>query len=110
MINVVVRDKYLETLNTLGDIQSAVDAALERYTIEQILGKIETLRAQQNVYETKYGMDYGTFAEHVAQDATFARTLEARGNKTWEADLLDWEFCAKGIEDWKRRLQKFLLE
>lgn len=104
MISVMVRDKYLETLNALGDIQSAVDAALERYTIEQILSKINSLRSRQAEYQSKHGMDYETFAKRVEQDETFVRTLEVQGNKMWEADLLDWEFCAKGIEDWKRRL------
>jgi hypothetical protein len=110
MISVVVRDKYLETLNALGDVQTAVDAALERYTIEQIITKLNSLRARQANYQTKYGMDYESFAERVQQDETFVQTLEANGKLLWEADLLDWEFCAKGIDDWKQRLQSFLPE
>ncbi len=110
MMNVVVRDKYLETLNALGDIQSAVDTALERYSIEQIITKLNSLHARHSNYQTKYGMDYESFAERVKRDETFIRALEASGKMMWEADLLDWEFCSKGIQEWKRRLQSFLPE
>ncbi len=107
MTSVLVRDKYIEALNALGDIQSAVDVALERYTIEQITHKINSLRARETEYQAKYGMDYETFAERIEQDKDFARTMEANGNKMWEADLLDWEFSSKGIQDWMRRLTDF---
>ncbi len=109
MVSVLVKDKYVETLNALGDIQAAVDVALERYTIEQITTKINSLRALEAEYEGKYGMDYETFAKRIERDNVLARTLEANGNKMWEADLLDWEFSAKGIQDWMHRLQSFLL-
>ncbi len=110
MVSVMVRDKYIETLNALGDVQSAVDEALERYTIEQIASKLHSLRARQAEYQAKYEMEYERFAMRVSQDEAFVQRIEAEGKRMWEADLLDWEFCVKGIQDWKQRLQSFLLE
>lgn len=109
MVSVLVRDKYVETLNAFGDIQTAVDAALERYTIEQITTKLSALRERQKTFESKYGTDYTTFATRTAQDKAFVHDLEAKGNPMWEADLLDWEFSVKGIQEWKQRLQDLSL-
>lgn len=105
MASVMIKDKYLESLSALGDVQSAVDTALERYTIEQIKSKLIELRRREEVYETKYGMQYSTFEERAGQDERFIQQVEANISKTWELDLADWEFCHKGIQDWKQRLQ-----
>ena len=109
MGKVAIQDKYLETLAVLGDVQSAVDLALQRYTIEQVTAKLADLRQREAGYRTKYGMDYPTFAQRLATDADFVRQVETRLSKVWEVDLADWEFCYKGIQDWTQRLQKLLL-
>ncbi len=44
MMTITVPDKYVETLRTLGDVDTAVNLAVQRYTIEQITTKINLLR------------------------------------------------------------------
>ena len=109
MATVSVKDKYVEVLTTFGDLQTAIDQALQRYTIEQIAVKIAELQQKDTKYQTKYGMEYPTFVERMAKDETLINQVEAEGNKMWEIDLADWEFCYKGIEDWTQKLPTILL-
>ena len=109
MTTVTIPDKYAEALRALGDVQMAVDLALQRYTIEQITAKITSLRQRVHAYETKYGLDYATFTRRIAHEEAFVREIEATVNPLWELDQADWEFCVKGIEDWTRTLQTILL-
>jgi hypothetical protein len=109
MITVAIPDKYAKALSALGDVQTAVDLALQRYTVEQVTSKIEHLRQRVQVYEAKYGMDYHTLTQRAARDEAFVHKIEATINPLWELDLADWEFCVKGIEDWTQTLQTLLL-
>lgn len=109
MTTVTISDKYAKALSALGDVQLAVDLALQRYTIEQITAKIASLRQRVREYETKYGVDYSTFTLRIATDESFVRDIEATVNPLWELDQADWEFCVKGIEDWTHTLQTLLL-
>ena len=109
MLTVTVQDKYATALSTLGNLQTAVDQAVQRYTIEQIVDKVAQLRHKAVGYETKYGMTYPAFAERTALDEGFVQTVEATISPLWEVDLVDWEFCVKGIEDWTHTLQTLLL-
>jgi hypothetical protein len=110
MFTVMVSDKYAETLRALGDVQSAIDVAIQRYTIEQITARIHEMRRREAAYQEKYDLDYQSFVERSREDDDFAAQLEAQGYKTWENDLMDWGFCQQGIQDWTQRLQKILLE
>lgn len=105
MASVMVKDKYVQALNALGDVQTAVDTALERYTTEQIKSKINELRQREARYENKYGMEFTAFVDRAAIDENFVQQVEASRSKTWELDLADWEFCHKGIQDWTHQLQ-----
>ena len=109
MTTVTIPDKYAEALRALGDVQLAVDLALQRYTIEQITAKIASLRQRVHEYETKYGVDYSTFTLRIANEESFIRDIEATVNPLWELDQADWEFCVKRIEDWTHTLQTILL-
>ena len=109
MVTVAIQDKYAEMLNVLGDVQAAVDLALQRYTIEQVTAKLSELRQREASYRAKYGLDYPAFAQRTATDEGFVHDIESRVSKVWEADLADWEFCHKGIQDWTQRLQTLLL-
>lgn len=109
MTSVAIPEKYIEVLSILGDVQTAVDLALQRYTIEQITARIAELRQRDQGYRSKYGMDYDAFMQRVAQDEAFVQEIETSINVLWEHDLADWEFCVKGIEDWTRTLQSLLL-
>jgi len=108
MTTIAVQNKYVEVLTSFGNLQELVDAALQRYTIEQISTKIDKLRKEDAVYQEKYGMEYPLFAKQIAEDEKFLAHVEENINKMWEMDLADWEFSYKGIEDWKRKLQSIL--
>lgn len=110
MTTIIVQDKFTEILSSLGDLQESVEAALQRYTIDQITTKINNLRRKNEEYKTKYGLEYSTFSRRTAEDEEFIKSVEATISKTWEVDLADWEFCFKGIDDWTKKLQDILLK
>lgn len=109
MSTVSIKDKYVDVLTALGDLQSSIDLALQRFTIEQITGKVAELRQRNAMYQAKYGLDYPAFAQRISKDEKFINQIENKVNKTWEVDLADWEFCYKGIEDWTKKLHAILL-
>lgn len=108
MVTIPIKDEYVEVLTAFGDLEAAIDLALQRYTIEQITTKMAELRQREAGYQAKYGLDYPTFARRAAKDEKFIQQVETT-NKMWEVDLADWEFCHKGVEDWSRKLQSILL-
>ncbi|MBE7474851.1 MAG: hypothetical protein HS114_37435 [Anaerolineales bacterium] len=108
MVTVPIKDEYVEVLTVFGNLEAAIDLALQRYTIEQITAKMAELRQKDAAYQAKYKMDYPTFAQRAAKNEKFIEKIETT-NKLWEVDLADWEFCHKGIEDWSRKLQSILL-
>ena len=109
MTTVAIPEKYVEVLSVLGDVQTAVDLALQRYTIEQIGAKIAQLHQREQGYQAKYGMDYNTFMQRIVRDEAFVRQVETEISPLWDDDLADWEFCVKGVEDWTQTLQSLLL-
>ena len=110
MTTVIIHDKFTEILASFGDLQESVNAALQRYTIEQITTRVNELRRKDEGYQKKYGMEYSAFAERAGEAEEFVKNVEANISKTWEADLADWEFCHKGVEDWTKKLQDILLK
>jgi hypothetical protein len=109
MVTIAVQDKYVTLLGGFGDLQETIDAALQKYAIEQITNRINDLRRREAKYEAKYGIDYVAFSRRIGQDERFLEQVEANVSKTWEVDLAEWEFCHEGIRDWTRQLQAFLL-
>jgi aromatic ring hydroxylase len=110
MVTIAIQDKYAEMLGALGDVQTAVDLALQRYAIEQVTAKLAELRRRAADYRARYGMDYPAFAQRTATEERYVHDIETRVSKLWEADLADWEFCYQGIQDWTQHLQQLLLE
>ena len=110
MTTVTVQNKFTEILASFGDVQESVNTAVQRYTIEQIINKITELRRKEEEFQRKYGSEYSAFVTRTSQDEEFVKTVEANVSKTWEADLADWEFSHKGIEDKKKKLQDILLK
>ncbi len=110
MTTVTVQNKFTEILASFGDLQESVNTAVQRYTIEQITNKINELRRKDEQYQKKYDLEYTAFAKRTAEDEGFVKNVESNISKTWEADLADWEFCHKGIEDWTKKLQDILLK
>ena len=110
MTTVTVQNKFTEILASFGDVQESVNTAVQRYTIEQITNKITELHRKEEEFQKKYGSEYSDFVTRTSQDEEFVKTVEANVSKTWEADLADWEFSHKGIEDWTKKLQDILLK
>ena len=110
MTTVTVHNKFTEILASFGDVQESVNAAVQRYTIEQITNKITEFRRKDEEFQKKYKLDYSAFAKHTSEDEEFVKTVETNISKTWEMDLADWEFCQKGVEDWTKKLQDILLK
>jgi hypothetical protein len=110
MTTVTVQNKFAEILASFGDVQESVNAAVQRYTIDQVTTKITELRHKDEEFQKKYGMDYSVFSKRTSEDEEYIKTVEANINKTWEADLVEWEFCHKGVEDWTKKLQDILLK
>lgn len=110
MTTVTVSDKFTEILVSFGDLQDSVNAALQRYTIDQLTTKINELRHKDEDFQKKYGLEYSAFSKRTSDDEDFVKNVESNISKTWEADLADWEFCHKGIEDWTKKLQDILLK
>lgn len=102
---VTIEDKFVSALEALGDLQEATNIALRRYAVEMIGDKIASLQAKDKEWEEKYGYDYDSFVERISNDLEFVTRLH-REHPTWEADLIDWEFCHKGMKDWTQELEK----
>lgn len=110
MTTVTVHNKFTDILASFGDLQESVNAAVQRYTIEQVTNKITELRRKDDELQKKYGVEYSVFVKRTGEDEEFVKAVEANISKTWEADLLEWEFCHKGVEDWTKKLQDILLK
>src|SRR3989304_3846986 len=104
MTTVTVQNKFTEILASFGDLQESVNTAVQRYTIEQVTTKVTELHRKDEELQKKYGMEYSAFAERTGEDEEFVKNVESNISKTWEADLADWEFCHKGVEDWTKKL------
>ena len=110
MTTVTVQNKFTEILASFGDVQESVNTAVQRYTIEQVTTKITELRRKDEGFQKKYGLDHVAFAKRTSGDEEFVKTVEANISKLWEVDLVEWEFCHKGVEDWTKKLQDILLK
>ena len=110
MTTITVQSKFVEILASFGDVQESVNAAVQRYTIEQISNKITELRHKDQEFQKKYGLEFFAFVKRTSEDEEFVKTVEANVSKTWEMDMADWEFSHKGIEDWTKKLQDILLK
>ncbi|MEN8121456.1 MAG: hypothetical protein ABFS35_13980 [Bacteroidota bacterium] len=109
MTTVSVDDKYIETIKSFTDIQTAMDIALKRYVIELISTKLTELSKRNNTYINKYQLDFETFSDKIIHDENYVLQLEQdKEFINWEDDLIDWEFNYKGIKDWKGKLQNIL--
>ncbi|CAK8723768.1 hypothetical protein GCAAIG_13655 [Candidatus Electronema halotolerans] len=108
--SITINSSYAELLPSFhDDLQSAVDAALQRYLIDEIAAKIAGLKKKEKLFRLKYSCDYKTFSQRIAEDEEYINQIESSISKLWESDLADWEFCEKGINDWTKKLQNILL-
>ena len=76
---------------------------MQNLTAEQIRFKIVELNQRDTAYAQKYGMSYESFMQNLSA-IDFVEKVEAEITKIWEIDLINWEFCHEGVQDWVRAL------
>ncbi|MCD4791859.1 MAG: hypothetical protein K8R54_01400 [Bacteroidales bacterium] len=109
MTTITVNDKYIETIKSFTDIETATNIAFKRYVIDLITTKLMDLSTKDKIYKKKYNLDFEAFAEKVATNEDYISELEQKKDfRNWEDDLIDWKFNYKGIKDWKQKLQNIL--
>ena len=105
-VTLVVQEKFADTLAVFGNINDIVDRALRRYTIDEILTRIDELRRKDAEFTSRYNADYPTTAKRLANDDAYVRHVEENVSILWETDLIEWEFAYEGIKDWTETLQR----
>ncbi len=107
MTTLTLNPKYVNILQTFGNIEEIVEEILYRYTLERINERIE--KASQAVlgFEAKYGMPYREFYERAMNDDEFVAALW-EADPTWEDDLMVWEYYGEVLSDWTNRLNNLL--
>ncbi|RLC76821.1 MAG: hypothetical protein DRI61_12615 [Chloroflexi bacterium] len=109
MATVQVRSSYISVLERLGDVQTGVEEAIRRYTVEEVQRRIAELRARIRKWEEKYGCDYETFALRTATDEKYVARLNSEPEtQQWEADLFSWEYDLQELREWEQQLQSIL--
>jgi len=108
VVTVAVEGELISALEPFGDIRETVNQAMRHYALGKIADKIAALRAEDRAWQEKYGCSYEEFVRRMASDRDFHAYVEQHINKDWEGDLVHWEFCHKGVNDWLRRLEQIL--
>jgi len=80
---------------------------LEQYAIETISTRISQLASKKKFYEAQFGHSFQAFENKVSSDMAFIENIE-KENPNWESDFMEWEFCIKGITNWKQKLEHIL--
>jgi len=104
MTTLTLNPKYVDILQTLGNLEEIVEEAVHRYAVEQINERIEKAQQKIQIFEAKYGVPYEQFCELITTDETFLEKLEEI-DCTWEADLNSWEFYTEDLSVWLGRLK-----
>ena len=110
MTTVIINKKYAEALSPLGRLEDVTNTALRRYAVSEVADKIADLQDRRARYEKKYGVNFAEFTRLVVEDNQFVARVEQEVEKMWEADLLEWEFSVRGVEDWSKTLHHILNE
>lgn len=99
-----IRKDYAEVLSQFGNIQDVSSSFLEDSILSHIHDKIEEYEKETKVFEIRYAMSYDDFLSNSGKDKEFVDALN-KTHPTWEADIIEWEFNYKELEEWKQRLK-----
>jgi hypothetical protein len=109
MTTIEVDERFVHTLNDFTDVQSGVNTVIKRHLINLISDKMSELNHRNKYYTKKYHMNYNMFNDLINKDEEFIKQTESEADKkNWENDLIEWEFCIKGMEDWNQKLKNIL--
>jgi hypothetical protein len=105
-VAVQIKDAYAYVLDPL---EQTIDTAARELAAERASRAIAELQNQLSPWENKYGCSYELFAYRTATDEAFVRELdENSATNQWEGDLIVWEFYAKELDEWIKRLRDIL--
>lgn len=105
MTTLTLNPKYVEVLRAFGSLEQTVEEAVHRYAVERINERIEKLRGEVLVFETKYGMSYESFYQQMMMDEAFVENLW-NSNPTWKIDFNAWEYYVETLTEWLKHLQR----
>ncbi len=98
MTTITLNPKYINILQTFGDVEQNVEAALQEYILKRLQERLHQARQEILAFETKYAMTYKQFCERTATDETYLAYLE-EVSPLWERDLNTWEFYEEALAE-----------
>ncbi|MBC8230916.1 hypothetical protein H8E77_15300 [bacterium] len=99
-LNLELDDGLVEALHSLGKLNEIVPFALKRYSIDEVLKRIEELKKEITEWEIKYNMSYNQFQAKIVDDEQFLDNLNQQ-HPMWEADLMYWESQQRELNQWR---------
>jgi len=99
MATLTLDPKYIEVLQSFGNINEILPEAIKQYALQQINGRIDQARQQVLTFEAKYGLTYSEFLARTFDDETWVQQLW-QADPTWEDDKLTWLYYTETLEDW----------
>lgn len=102
-----IRKDYADVLSQFGNLQEVSNIFLENSILIHIRDKIEEYNKETKVFELRYGMSCDDFLDKTGKDEEFVNALN-KTHPTWEADIIEWEFSYKELQEWKQRLKNIL--
>ncbi len=107
MTTIAIDQKYVDILNSFGDVTQQIEEAVRQYTVEQIQAEIKKCASENANFEEKYGLTYAEFKARSVLDDEFYNNLR-QIEQLWERDTILWEFYSEGLEAWHGRLNSIL--
>jgi hypothetical protein len=104
MTAVALDSEYVDTLRSLGDLESGLHEAVRRYAVEQIGERIVTLQREIAHIQAEYSAPFEVVYARVMVDEPFVQELR-RTHPTWERDLNTWEYFVGELSEWLHRLE-----
>jgi len=107
MTTLTLDHKYIELLQSFGNIHEVLAEAIKRYALERINERIDLARQNVLAFEVKYGLTYPEFLARIFDDDAWVEQLW-QTDPTWEDDKLTWAYYSEMLEDWICRRENIL--
>ena len=108
MATVSIKSNYLEMLSTIGRVESIVEEAVRKYLIDKCVERLEKAKWKIREFEKRYNCQFPDFNLKISDENQLEK-IEKK-HPTWEADLAEWEYWQKEIEEWKAKLEDILIK
>lgn len=104
MTAIALDTKYVNVLESLGNVEDGLAEAVRRYAIERVGEKIARLHREISQMQEVYGIPYEMFYARVTTDDAYVATLRD-AHPMWERDFNTWEFLVEEQSKWLGRLE-----